>query len=78
MAQLLVRNVDDKIVEMLKQRAATHGRSMEAELRAVLSEVLLSRQNVTGEFLKRSQELRERFKSPLDSADLIREDRDTR
>ncbi len=78
MAQLLVRNVDDKIVEMLKQRAATHGRSMEAELRAVLNEVLLSRQNVTGEFLKRSQELRERFKSPLDSADLIREDRDTR
>lgn len=36
MAQLIVRNLDDGIVEALKARAATHGRSAEAEHRAIL------------------------------------------
>jgi len=41
MANLVVRNLDEKIVAALKQRAARHGRSAEAEHRALLEEVLL-------------------------------------
>lgn len=41
MSSLIVRSVDEAIVQSLKQRAARHGRSMEAEHRAILAEVLL-------------------------------------
>lgn len=41
MSSLIVRNIDDGIVQALKERAARHGRSAEAEHRALLSEVLL-------------------------------------
>jgi len=42
MADLLVRGVDDDLVEALKKRAGAHGRSQEAELRIILASVLLS------------------------------------
>ncbi len=45
MANLVVRNLDQRIVDALKQRAARHGRSAEAEHRALLEE-LLSRPKV--------------------------------
>jgi plasmid stability protein len=41
MASLVVRNLDQRVVDALKQRAARHGRSAEAEHRAILEEVLL-------------------------------------
>jgi len=41
MANLVVRSLDKNIVVALKQRAARHGRSAEAEHRALLEEVLL-------------------------------------
>jgi antitoxin FitA len=41
MANLVVRNLDQRIVDALKQRAARHGRSAEAEHWAILEEVLL-------------------------------------
>jgi plasmid stability protein len=41
MSSLTVRRVDDTLVQSLKERAARHGRSMEAEHRAILAEVLL-------------------------------------
>lgn len=41
MAQLIVRNLDDEIVVRLRQRAARHRRSTEAEHREILREVLL-------------------------------------
>ena len=41
MASLVVRNLDQGIVDALKRRAARHGRSAEAEHRAILEEVLL-------------------------------------
>lgn len=40
MSNLIVRSVDEGIVRSLKERAARHGRSMEAEHRALLAEVL--------------------------------------
>ncbi len=41
MASLVVRNLDDAIVQALKERAARHQRSAEAEHRAILEHVLL-------------------------------------
>lgn len=40
MGQLVVRNLDEDVIVALKQRAARHGRSTEAEHRAILREVL--------------------------------------
>ena len=43
MAQLIVRNLDSKIVERLKLRAARRGRSAEAEHRDILRAALSGR-----------------------------------
>jgi antitoxin FitA len=40
MPDLLVRGVDEEIVKALKERAGAHGRSAEAEHRAILAEAL--------------------------------------
>jgi len=40
MANLLVRNVDDAVVEALKARAGKRGTSAEAEHRRILAQVL--------------------------------------
>lgn len=42
MAQLIVRNVDDDLVQRLKRRAAEHGRSAEEEHRQLLRSALRS------------------------------------
>ena len=35
-----IRNLDDRVKERLRLRAARHGRSMEAEMRAILTEAV--------------------------------------
>ncbi len=40
MASLTIRNLDNNLKSQLRQRAARHGRSMEAEARAILAETL--------------------------------------
>ena len=40
MANLIVRNLDDALVDALKHRAAKHGRSAEAEHREILATAL--------------------------------------
>jgi antitoxin FitA len=40
MAQLLVRNLDDEVKAKLQRRARQHGRSTEAEARAILREAV--------------------------------------
>ncbi len=40
MTTITIRNVDDELKERLKVRASEHGRSMEAEAREILREVL--------------------------------------
>lgn len=37
MADITVRRLDDDVIRRLKERAAGHGRSMEAEARAILT-----------------------------------------
>jgi len=73
MAQLTVRSLNERIVRALKQRAAAHGRSAEAEHREILRTALLE-----GElgFAARAEALRTRLRSSIDSSELIRADRD--
>jgi plasmid stability protein len=40
MAAVTVRNLDDRVKERLRMRAAVHGRSMESEIRAILAEAV--------------------------------------
>jgi plasmid stability protein len=35
-AAMSIRNLDERVMELLRMRAARHGRSMEAEVRAIL------------------------------------------
>jgi antitoxin FitA len=47
MAQLIVRNLPQAIVDALKRRAARHGRSAEAEHRILLEAALLQKHKGT-------------------------------
>ena len=40
MAALSIRDLDDEVRERLRVRAAQHGRSMEAEIRAILTDAV--------------------------------------
>lgn len=74
MGQLLVRNLDDRLIRSLKRRAMSHGRSMEAEHRAILESVL---EPDAEDFFELAARLRaEAPPQTSDSADLIRADRD--
>ena len=81
MAQLLVRNVSDEVVQALKARAASHGRSVEAEHRVLLEQTLAAdhRERVEA-WLKTMEPLHERLKGRVftPSEVLIRESRDER
>jgi len=40
MSAVSIRNLDDRVKERLRVRAARHGRSMEAEMRAILTDAV--------------------------------------
>lgn len=75
MAQVLIRGLDESVVKRLKERAGANGRSLEAELRAVLE------QAASFDTLAETRELATRLRRRLagrkysDSAELIAEDR---
>jgi antitoxin FitA len=77
MAQLLVRDVPQDVVEALKKRAAEHGRSAEAEHRLILETVLCPGRS---DFWERAAALREKTRGKIltPSEELIREARDER
>ena len=50
MPQLIVRNIEEKIVKKLKQRAGEHGVSMEEEHRRILRTALLGRSQNASSF----------------------------
>jgi len=43
MANITIRGIDDDLKQRLRQRAAAHGRSMEAEARGILEDALGTR-----------------------------------
>lgn len=74
MGQLIVRGLDDQLIQSLKQRARRTGRSAEAEHRAILEAALRAETEPFGQAAAR---LRARTpRQTTDSADLIRRDRD--
>ena len=48
MAQLTVRNLADDVHAKIKARARRHGQSMEAEVREILSSVLVESEDTVG------------------------------
>ena len=77
MAQVLVRNLTEKVVRQLKRRAEQRGRSLQAEVKLILEEAA---QQDNEEFWKAADSIRERLRRTgrkfSDSAELVREDRD--
>jgi plasmid stability protein len=77
MANVLVRDLDDDVLKRLKAAAKAHGRSLQAEIHAVLENAsarnLAETRRVSARWLKRL-----RTTSHTDSTDSIREDRDAR
>jgi len=78
MAQILVRDLDDAVVRKLKARARSYGRSLQSEVKAILTHAASS-PVVDMETARRlSEEIRRRSKgrSRVDSAALLRQERD--
>ena len=75
MAQVLIRNLDPATVDALKARAAAHGRSLEQELRLLLTEAA---QPTRDEVVGTAAAIRELGSKPIavDLDSLVREDRD--
>ena len=77
MAQVLVRNIDDDAVDVLRARAKSHGQSLEAELRDVLRRVAAAPRHDAARDAMSIRAL-----TPLNShrlaEDLVREGRDER
>lgn len=75
MAQVIVRNLPDEVVARLKARAAEQKRSLEQELRQILSEAARpSRAEILAD-LDRIRAMTPKV-TQTDSAELIREERD--
>ena len=51
MAAVSIRNLDDRVRERLRIRAAAHGRSMEAEIREILVEAVSGPDESNGLFV---------------------------
>jgi antitoxin FitA len=77
MAQVIVRNLDKQVVSALKTKAELHGHSLEQELREILKRAA---KLTSEEKLALVDRIRAMTPKRLedDSADLIREDRDSR
>jgi len=75
MAQILVRDLGDEVVESLKNRARQEGRSLQSQAKLILEQASV----VDMETMRRRlDEFRKRFggRRFSDSAEMIREDRD--
>jgi len=78
MAQVLVRNLDEQVVTALRRKAELHGRSLEQELRVALTAAARLTNEERLALARRVRGLTPGNVKQTDSADLIRQDRDTR
>jgi len=78
MGQIIVRKLDDSIVERLKQRARKEGVSLEEVVRRVLAEAVKPNESELREEMRRIRAMSPPITEPPFSQDLIREDRDSR
>lgn len=77
MAQILVRNLDEDIVESLKRRAKRDGRSLQSEVKLILEQAALEPKIDIEAALKICKQFRRKLKGRglPDTLELIREDR---
>jgi plasmid stability protein len=77
MPQLLIPDVEPKILEQLRERASRHGRTIETEARTILAEAL---RPIGNDAWTEVDAIRKRLEATgrefSDSVPLIREDRD--
>lgn len=74
MAQILIRGLDQQVVDQLKNRAALDGRSLESEVRSILE----SAASFSAHEIRRvSRRWQEQFagRKMADSVEFLREDR---
>jgi plasmid stability protein len=77
MTEVRIRNVDDWVVEWHRHQAKRDGRSLESELRQVLTEAALAKKRaIAAEMRVGLEEMRSKYGTLSDSATVIREDRD--
>jgi len=76
MAQVLVRQLNDKVVERLKKRAKEHGRSLQSEVKTILEEAVPDYEGAWKRIAKIRKTLEQSRRKFSDSATLIREARD--
>jgi len=74
MAQILIRNIEENVVDRLKKRAALHGRSLQAEVKIILEQTdhldMASALKVADRISKKLK-----GRPVTDSVELLREDR---
>ncbi len=75
MANLTIRNIENETVEALKQRAKSHRRSLEAELRQILADAVHPMAPVDLRFLAEKIAAMTPDVPQTDSVELLREDR---
>jgi antitoxin FitA len=74
---LSIKNVPDEVVQRLRQRAARRHRSLQGELLAIIEDAVRSEQQLTpAKLLAEVRGLG--LRTPPDSVDIIRADRDRR
>ena len=78
MAQVLIRDLPDATVEQLRQRAKRHGRSLEGELRLIVTAALRPDPAELAAEMARIRAMTPQAPAAVNSTDLIREDRDRR
>jgi plasmid stability protein len=76
MADILIRRLPKEVVSRLKKRAASKGRSLQAELKEVLVEAARPNDVAKVREIARQLRLRTKGRPQTDSVDLLREDRD--
>jgi len=77
MSDILIRNIDEKTLKNLKERAKANSRSLQAELKSLL-ELFggLEANEVKEEIVKYSADLEKKGKKFPDSTDELRNERD--
>jgi antitoxin FitA len=76
MASVLVRHLNEDVMERLKKRAREHGRSLQSEVKTILEEAVPDYERAWKRIERFRKRLQRSGRAFSDSAALIREDRD--
>ena len=76
MATLTIRRLDDDVYDRLRERARSNGRSLEAEVREILTEKARARDRLVDELIAFQEEMGRKHGMLPDSTALLRQMRD--